>query len=113
MNSEAFGIAWLGCRKLWECREPFCWSDEASGQEYDMNGREGVNALCRRRSSSPFVIRSPGALKRKGMPPHRLFTRTHHGEAGAAHPSSAALCSTEGRPIVTLKLQAAFQRLIG
>ncbi len=39
-------------------REPFCWSDEASGQQYDVDGRE---------------------------------RSTHHADAGAVRPSSAAV----------------------
>ena len=50
-------MAGAGCRELWECREPFCWSGKASGQQDDWNDREGVIASCRRQSSSPFVSR--------------------------------------------------------
>jgi len=47
-----------GCRGLRERREPFRWSDEASGQQYDLNGLE---------------------------------SSTHHADARAVRPSSAAV----------------------
>jgi hypothetical protein len=41
MNSTAFGMAGAGCRWPWGAASRSGGLSEASGQQYDVNGREG------------------------------------------------------------------------
>lgn len=60
MRAEADDVAEPAYQEPWECRPPFCSSDEASGQLKDCKSQSGCDASRRRRTHAPFVSRTLG-----------------------------------------------------